>query len=79
MFSSALCIAINYIFQKQCFADICVHWGQYKTHLFLHRIYFQDILWTIHHIERTETATAPGPALSTIQNWQFTGPDITIT
>ena len=38
---SALCVAASYIFQKECFAHICVHWGQYKTHLFLRHVHFQ--------------------------------------
>ena len=43
-----MCVATNYIFQKQCFADICVHWGQYKTHLFLHHIQDPQVHETEH-------------------------------
>ena len=56
-----------------------MHQGEYTLYFFLHCVHFQHTLWTICHMERTETVTAPGLAFSTTQDWQSTSPDITTT
>ena len=62
MFSFVLCATIDHIFQKQYLANICVHQGYYKVHLFLHRIHFKNIIWIVLSMKRTKAATASEPA-----------------